>query len=163
MTLDPMPPRVAAPSAASARGRLDALTRRLERFPLAVHLLLFRLAIAGVFLRAGLIKIAGWQSTIALFRDEYKVPVLPPEMAATLAATFEVGCSTLLLLGLCARLATLPLFGMILTIQVFVYPDAWPEHLVWGAILIYVLTRGPGAISADRALGLERADGGEGR
>ncbi len=119
---------------------------------------ILRLAIAGVFIKAGLVKVASWQTTVALFRDEYKVPALPPEVAATLASCFELGCSTLLVLGLASRLATLPLLGMILTIQLFVYPDAWSEHLVWGSILLYLLTRGPGAISIDRAIGLERAN-----
>jgi len=75
-----------------------------------------------------------------------------------MATCFELGCSTLLILGLASRLATLPLLGMIVTIQLFVYPQAWPEHLVWGSILIFLLTRGPGAISLDRALGIEHGD-----
>jgi uncharacterized membrane protein YphA (DoxX/SURF4 family) len=102
---------------------------------LSLHQLLFRIAIAGVFLRAGLTKISSWESTVALFTDEYKVPVLAPHLAAAMAATFEVGCSTLLLIGLGTRLAALPLIGMIMTIQLFVYPQAWSEHLVWGSIL----------------------------
>ena len=129
----------------------------LGRVPLSIHQLLFRLAIAGVFLRAGLTKIGSWASTVALFADEYKVPVLAPHVAAALSATFEVGCSTLLLLGLGTRLAALPLIGMITTIQLFVYPQAWSEHLVWGSILLFLLTRGGGAVSLDhliaRALG----------
>ena len=84
------------------------------------------------------------------------MPVLPPEVAAVLGSSVELGCSALLVLGLASRLATLPLLGLILTIQLFVYPDAWSEHLVWGGILIYLLTRGPGAISIDRLIGLER-------
>ncbi|HYB40959.1 MAG TPA: DoxX family protein [Candidatus Methylomirabilis sp.] len=141
--------------AAGLRARIKAITTLLGRFPLAIHQFLFRLAIAGVFLRAGLIKMTSWQSTIALFRDEYKVPVLPPEIAAVLGASFEIGCSVLLVLGLASRLATLPLMGMILTIQLFVYPDAWPEHLVWGSILAFLLTRGPGSLSLDHLIGLE--------
>ena len=62
--------------------RIAAIGARLGRFPLAIHQLLFRFAIAGVFLRAGLDKVRSWESTVALFRDEYKVPVLPPEFAA---------------------------------------------------------------------------------
>ena len=139
------------------RPHLADLLARLGRVPLSVHQLLFRLAIAGVFLRAGLTKIGSWESTVALFADEYKVPVLAPHMAATLSATFEVGCSTLLLLGLGTRLAALPVIGMITTIQLFVYPQAWSEHLVWGSILLFLLTRGGGAVSLDhviaRALG----------
>ena len=127
------------------------------RVPLSIHQLLFRLAIAGVFLRAGLTKIGSWESTVALFADEYKVPVLAPDVAAALSATFEVGCSMFLLLGLGTRLAALPLLGMIMTIQLFVYPQAWSEHLVWGSILLFLLTQGGGAVSLDhliaRALG----------
>ena len=138
------------------RARIAALGAMLGRLPLSVHQLAFRLAIAGVFLRAGLQKVASWESTVALFRDEYKVPVLPPEIAALMASCVEIGCSTLLLAGLATRLATLPLLGMLMTIQLFVYPGAWPEHLVWGSILALLLTRGAGAISLDRLLGLER-------
>ena len=86
---------------------------------------MFRLAIAGVFLRAGLNKIASWELTVQLFADEYKVPVLAPEIAARMATTFEIGCSLLLIAGLATRLATLPLLGMIMTIQLFVYPSAY--------------------------------------
>jgi len=62
------------------------------------------------------------------------------------------------MLGLATRLATLPLLGMIMTIQLFVYPQAWPEHLVWGSILVFLLTRGPGALSIDRLIGLDSRD-----
>jgi putative oxidoreductase len=138
--------------------RIAAIGARLGRFPLAVHQLLFRFAIAGVFLRAGLDKVRSWETTVALFRDEYKVPVLPPEFAAAMASTVEIGCSMLLILGLASRLATLPMLGMLVTILLFVYPQAWPEHLVWGSILLFLLTRGAGAVSLDRLLGLERAE-----
>src|SRR5467141_2499930 len=96
-------------AAASLRSRIASIRGALGRFPLAPHQLLFRLAIAGVFLKAGLLKVMSWQSTVALFRDEYNVPVLPPEVAAVLGASVEIGCSTLLVLGLASRLATLPL------------------------------------------------------
>jgi putative oxidoreductase len=125
---------------------------RLGRVPLSLHHVLFRLAVAGVFLHAGLTKIASWEPTVALFRDEYRVPVLPPVLAATLTATFEVGCSALILVGLGTRIATLPLLGMIATIQLFVYPHAWPEHLVWASILLFLLTRGAGSISLDHVI-----------
>jgi len=125
----------------------------LGRVPRSVHQFLFRLAIASVFLVAGLLKLASWESTIALFQDEYKVPVLAPAVAAVMATTFELGCSSLLIVGLATRLATLPLLGQILTIQLFVYPQAWHEHLVWGSILLFLLTRGAGAFSMDHLLG----------
>ena len=132
------------------------IARWLERVPLAVCQLLFRLAIAGVFFRAGLTKITSWEPTVALFRDEYKVPVLSPEIAAALATTFELGCSLLLIAGLATRLATLPLLAMIAVIQCFVYPNAWPEHLTWASILVFLLTRGPGALSLDRLIARRR-------
>ena len=156
MTSTMSPTATVTHSAPGVPARIAAIGSRLGRFPLAIHQLLFRLAIAGVFLRAGLDKVRSWESTVALFRDEYKVPVLPPELAAAMASTVEIGCSMLLILGLASRLATLPMLGMILTIQLFVYPSAWPEHLVWGSILLFLLTRGAGAVSLDRLLGLER-------
>ena len=127
----------------------------LGRFPLPVLQLMFRLAVATVFIKAGLTKIASWEITVQLFSDEYKVPVLSPDLAATMAATFELGCSTLLILGLGTRLATLPLLGMIAVIQTFVYPHAYAEHLTWASLLIFLLTRGAGPWSLDRALGIE--------
>jgi putative oxidoreductase len=125
---------------------------RLARVPLSLHQLLFRLGVASVFLNAGLIKASSWESTLGLFRDEYRLPGLPPELAALMATSFELTCSTLLILGLATRLATLPLLGMIATIQLFVYPNAWSEHLVWGSILLFLLTRGPGTISVDHLI-----------
>jgi putative oxidoreductase len=136
----------------ASRMLVETVTDLLGRVPLSVHQLLLRLAIASVFLPAGLLKLASWESTIALFEDEYKVPLLPPVIAAMLATTFELGCSSLLIAGLATRLATLPLLGQIVTIQVFVYLQAWHEHLVWGSILLFLLTRGGGTISMDHLL-----------
>ncbi len=149
----------ASMGATGIRGRLASITSLLGRFPLSIHQLLFRLAVAGVFFRTGLQKARGWETTVALFSDEYMLPGFPPEVAAAMATCFELGCSTLLILGLTSRLATLPLLGMIMTIQLFVYPQAWPEHLVWGSILVFLLTRGPGAFSLDRVIGLESSVG----
>ena len=140
---------------AEVSGLAARIASCLGRVPSSLHQLLFRLAEAGVFLRAGIQKARGWETTLALFADEYKLPGLPPDVAAVLATCLEVGCSTLLVLGLAARLATLPLLGMILTIQLFVYPQAWPEHLVWGSILLFLLTRGAGSLSLDRLHGVE--------
>ena len=134
------------------RARLSALFSMLERVPLGLHQLLFRLAIAGVFLRAGLQKLESWESTVELFRNEYKVPVLPPDLAALMGTATEIIAPTLLVLGLGTRVAALPLLGMIATIQLFVYPQAWPEHLVWSSILILLLTRGGGAIALDHLI-----------
>jgi putative oxidoreductase len=142
-------------SEGGAGRRIASIHDALARFPRSVLQLLFRLAVASVFLKAGLNKLASWQVTVQLFRDEYKVPVLPPETAAILATTFEVGCSTLLILGLVTRVATLPLLGMIAVIQTFVYPGAYSEHLTWASILLFLLTRGGGRWSADHLIGLE--------
>jgi putative oxidoreductase len=140
-----------------SRPRLVACVATLRRFPLSVLQILFRIAIAGIFLKAGLNKLASWELTVQLFRDEYKVPVFPAEVAATMATFFEVGCSALLIVGLATRVATVPLLGMLAVIQLFVYPSAWSEHLVWGSILLFLLTRGGGTFSLDHAIGLEPA------
>ncbi|HXQ40439.1 MAG TPA: DoxX family protein [Candidatus Udaeobacter sp.] len=124
----------------------------LGRFPLALLQLIFRFSAASVFFMSGHSKILSWQTTILLFANEYRVPVLSPEVAATISATFELGCSTLIFFGLFTRLATLPLLGMIAVIQTFVYPENWVEHLTWAAMLVFILTRGPGPISIDRLL-----------
>jgi putative oxidoreductase len=125
---------------------------RLETFPDSILKLLLRLGLAGVFFKSGLTKIASWEFTILLFRDEYKVPVLPPELAAVLATTVELTCPVLLVLGFATRLTTLPLLGMTAVIQLFVFPESWVDHLMWTAMLLVLLTRGPGAISLDRWL-----------
>ena len=141
--------------ASGVRASLARLLDVLGRFPLALLQLMFRLGVASVFVKAGLTKITSWETTVQLFADEYKVPVLSPELAATMAATFELGCSALLILGLATRVATLPLLGMIVVIQTFVYPNAYSEHLTWASILLFLLTRGAGPWSLDRVLGLE--------
>jgi putative oxidoreductase len=140
---------------AGLKARIVPVLGLLGRFPLALLQLLFRLAVASVFLKAAMTKLASWEFTIQLFADEYKVPVLPPEIAAVVATTTEITCSILLIAGLFTRLATLPLLGMIMVIQLFVYPSAYSEHLTWGSILIFLLTRGGGPISLDRLFGLE--------
>jgi putative oxidoreductase len=137
------------------KGKMAAVAELLGRFPLTILQVLFRLAIACTFIKAGWNKYASWELTVQLFADEYKVPVLPPDIAAALATTTEIGCSILLILGLCTRLATLPMLGMLLVIQIFVYPNAYAEHLTWGAILLFLLTRGAGPLSLDRLLGIE--------
>ena len=150
---------MSATTVRAPRMRLAETLGWLDRFPRWLQQLLFRLAVGSVFLKAGLTKIASWESTVALFRDEYQVPVLPAEIAAALATTFELGCSTLLIVGLGTRLAALPLLGMIAVIQIFVYPSAWAEHLTWASILAAILTRGAGTASLDRLLGIEPAEG----
>jgi putative oxidoreductase len=129
--------------------RLHQAVALLDRFPPSILQLMFRIAIAAVFWSSGLTKIASWDTTIALFRDEYMVPLLPPEIAAVMSATFELSCSALIVVGLATRLATLPLLGMTFVIEVFVYPEYWTMHLMWASVLLFLLTKGPGIISLD--------------
>jgi len=129
--------------------RVEALRDLLVRFPLSVLQLAMRIGVGMVFFHAGLLKIQSWEFTILLFRDEYQVPFIDPEIAARMATFNELTIPVFLFLGLLTRVMTLPLLGMILVIQTFVYPGAWADHLLWGSILVFLLTRGPGAFSLD--------------
>jgi putative oxidoreductase len=137
-------------------GRVYAL---LDRVPLSAPLLFARVATFSVFLRSGLVKLSDWNGTLMLFRDEYKVPVIPYEAAAYMAASMELGCSTLILLGLLTRVSVLGLFGMITTIQIFVYPSAWPDHIQWIGFMLFLLLRGPGAVSIDNLIAKQLSSG----
>ena len=118
--------------------------------------LIDRLAIGAIFFLSGRTKVEGWltvtDSTFTLFRDEYKLPLIPVEIAAHAAAWAEHLFPLLLVLGLFTRLSALALLGMTLLIQLFVYPDAWPTHLSWAGLLLYLLGRGAGTLSLDRLL-----------
>lgn len=132
----------------------------LERVPYALLALPLRAAVATVFWNSGMTKLASWDTTLALFTDEYKLPLIPPEIAAPMAASIELTTPVLLVLGLFTRGAALVLLGMTTVIEVFVYPQAWPTHIQWAAMLLILLCRGPGAISLDhlaaKRLGLGR-------
>jgi putative oxidoreductase len=108
---------------------------------------------AVIFWRSGEAKLKNWDLTLQLFANEYRVPAISPEIAANMALAVERTCPVLLVLGLFTRLATLPMIGMVLVIQIFVYPMSWPDHLVWMTLLLLLLTRGPGAISLDHLIG----------
>jgi len=129
------------------------LTRLLSHDFLA---LISRVSIAAIFFLSGRTKVEGWLTitpgAYELFRSEYKLPLIPPEIAVHLASYAEHLFPILLVLGIFTRLSALALFGMTLTIQLFVYPDAWPTHLSWAAILLYVAGRGAGVLSLDRVL-----------
>ena len=124
----------------------------LDRVPTSVLALVARAATFSVFFRSGLVKLADWNATLMLFQTEYNVPVLPPNVAATMAASMELGLSTLVLLGFCTRLSALGLLGMVSVIQIFVYPNAWPDHIQWLAFMLFIVCRGPGQISLDYLL-----------
>lgn len=121
--------------------------------------LMARFSIAAIFFQSGRTKVEGFltitDSTYQLFQDEYKIPLVPPEIAAHMAAYAETFFPVLLVLGLATRLSALALLGMTTVIEVFVYPDAWPTHLSWAALLIYLVARGGGKWSTDRALGIK--------
>jgi putative oxidoreductase len=127
----------------------DAARVWLARFPLSIIQLAGRIGVGATFFKAGLLKYNSWEFTVRLFQEEYRVPLLDPAVAARIAMVQELTIPILLFLGLATRLATLPLLGMIAVIQTFVYPNAYNEHLVWGAILVLLLTRGPGVFSLD--------------
>ncbi|MGH6624530.1 MAG: DoxX family protein [Burkholderiaceae bacterium] len=132
--------------------RLSALIRH------DVLALAGRVGIAAVFWLSGRTKVEGLltvsDNAVALFTDEYKLPLLPPEIGAHMAAYAEHLFPLLLVLGLFTRLSALALLGMTAVIQIFVYPDAWPTHLTWAAILLYLIGRGAGAVSLDRVFGI---------
>lgn len=121
--------------------------------------LMARFGIAGIFFMSGRTKVDGLltvtDGTYTLFRDEYKVPLVPTELAAHLATYAEHLFPLLLVLGLFTRLSALALLGMTAVIQLFVYPDAWPTHLTWAMVLLYLVGRGGGSLSLDRLLGLK--------
>ena len=102
-----------------------------------------------VFFNAGILKLRSFEFAVKLFADEYHLPIIPPELAARLAMTVELVVPLFLFAGLATRLATLPLLAMTLVIVTLVYPASWVESLLWGSVLVMILTRGPGVISLD--------------
>jgi len=132
----------------------------LEGVPYAALALALRSAIATVFWNSALTKLANWEAAVTLFVEEYRVPVLPPELAATMAASIELVTPVLLVLGLFTRPAALVLLGMTTVIEVFVYPQAWPTHLQWAAMLLVLLCRGAGRWSLDAVLWRRLQQGG---
>lgn len=126
-----------------------------ERVPYSIVALTSRFAVASVFWRSGQTKVSGWsirEETFFLFREEYKVPVLPPDLAAYLSTIAEHVFPVLLVIGFASRLSALALFGMTMVIQLFVFPSGWPEHILWLSLLLLIVTRGPGAISLDHLI-----------
>lgn len=134
----------------------EAITGRLNAWGAPLLQLGVRLWIARVFFTSGLTKIQDWDTTVLLFAEEYKVPLLSPDVAATLGTTFELSMPVLLAVGLFSRLAALPLLGMALVIQ-FVLGAANPsydsvEHVYWMFLLLAIVIHGPGRLSLDRVL-----------
>jgi putative oxidoreductase len=138
----------------------------LGRVPESLIAFVGRFSIAAVFWKSGQTKVEGLAidivngefslglphlsgSAVDLFRDEFHLPIIPPELAAPMAAFAEHLFPALILIGLATRFSALALLVMTLTIQIFVYPDAYPTHGVWAAVLLYLIAKGPGALSVD--------------
>lgn len=130
-----------------------AAVRALNAVPYDVLAVIARAATFSVFWRSGTQKLSDWSATLLLFQNEYHTPVLPPAIAAYAATTLEIGCSSLVLVGLMTRASTLLLLGMTATIQLFIYPDAWPTHIQWLAFMAVLVLRGPGRLSLDALIG----------
>lgn len=130
-------------------GALIAVCDSTPHWLLAV---IARLAAASVFWRSGRTKVDGFtvkESTFLLFENEYDVPLLPPELAVYMATIAEHLFPVLLVVGFASRLSALALLLMTLVIQFFVYPAAWPTHILWVTALAYVIARGPGPLALD--------------
>jgi putative oxidoreductase len=140
--------------AASSASRLPAIALAahaigwLDRIPDALLALPLRLAVATVFWNSAQAHLANWQTTLYQFATDYPLPFLPPVPAAYLAVAIELTTPVLLVFGLLTRAAAV-LLGMTAVIEIFVYPQAWPTHIQWAAMLLVLLARGPGKISLD--------------
>jgi putative oxidoreductase len=141
----------ASPSSGIAALPLRAVAL-LDRIPIALPALLLRLGVPLVFWRAAQSKLASWDTTLLLFREEYRVPLLPAELAAYLATAVEVVGPVLLVLGLATRLGAAAMLAMVVVIQLFVYPQSYPDHLLWAGPLLYLVLRGPGVLSLDHLI-----------
>lgn len=147
----------------------EAFPERLARVSHDAIALLARVSMASTFWLSGQSKIEGlvldpiglqvqwgWpqlsESALELFRNEYQLPFLSPEIAAPMAAISEHVFPVLLIVGLASRLSALALLGMTAVIELFVYPAAWPTHALWATCLLYLIARGPGKVSLDHLI-----------
>src|SRR5438874_12956169 len=143
-----------APSSGVARlyaGFTNVLERLQPLFALAM-----RLYVAKVFIVSGWLKISRWDSTLALFENEYHVPVLSPPIAAVLGTACELALPVLLAFGIGTRAAAIALFAFNI-VAVISYPDlsaaGLKDHYLWGALMLVIAFYGPGRLSVDRWLG----------
>jgi putative oxidoreductase len=146
------------PLTARSTGPAALVTRFIdlcERIPYSALALAARIFPAAVFWMSGQTKVDGFrvtESAVALFREEYQLPLIDPAIGAHLAAFAEHFFPVLLVLGLASRFSALALLGMTLVIQFLVYPGAWPTHGVWAACFLLVIARGPGVLSVDHMI-----------
>jgi putative oxidoreductase len=135
------------------------LNSRFDLIPQDAVALALRVFPAMVFWQSGRTKVEGLftikDSTFFLFKEEFALPVIPPDLAAVLATTAEHVLPALMILGLFTRFSALGLLIMTAVIQMFVYPDAWVTHGLWGAALLALIAQGPGRLSLDAALRLD--------
>jgi putative oxidoreductase len=162
-----MHPDLPSSSRSGAAALLGRVLRWLDAVPYTVLAIPLRVAVATVFWNSAMTKLANWDTAIALFVDEYKVPLLPPEVLAYITVSIELTTPVLLVLGLLTRPVAALLLGMTAVIEIFVYPQAWPTHIQWAAMLLVLLCRGPGNLAIDEwlrrrlsaKLGLSAAEG----
>ena len=144
------------PAAASDRSNGAVLIARVLRWldavPYSLLAVPLRLAVATVFWNSAMTKLANWDTAVALFVDEYKVPLIAPEILAYVTVSIELTTPVLLVLGLLTRPTAAILLGMTAVIEIFVHPLAWPTHIQWAAMLLILLCRGPGRLSMDHLL-----------
>ena len=122
-----------------------------ERIPLWLISTIARISVGTVFLRSGLTKIDGWENgnTLALFTYEYKLPLIPPEIAAYMATAAELTLPFFLFAGLFTRFAAFALLAMTLVIEILVYPNAFDTHGVWAVCFLFLMRYGAGPLSLD--------------
>ncbi len=138
---------------------VSALNRLMSKLPQDIPALAARIFPAAVFWLSGRTKVDGFSikdSTWLLFEDLYALPLIPPHWAAVGATTAEHLFPVLLVLGLFTRLSALALLGMTLVIQTFVFPEAWVTHGLWATAFLWLIAKGPGRLSLDRLLRLDR-------
>ena len=136
--------------------RFDSL---LEEWGVSVLALALRIFVAWQFLKAGWIKLADWEATLSLFREEYMVPLLSPELAAIMGTGGELFFPLLLIVGLFSRPAALGLFA-VNAMAVISYPQLWQfecpaainDHFYWGLLLLVLIMVGPGKFSLDQRI-----------
>lgn len=137
---------------------LRRINRQADALPWDLVALPLRVFPAAVFFTSGRTKVDGWQiadSTWMLFRTDYALPLIPPDIAAVMATLAEHIFPVALVLGFATRLSAVALLGMTLVIQTFVYPGAWQTHGLWAACFLALIARGPGRLSLDRLLRLD--------
>lgn len=128
---------------------IDMIIGLFNRIPYWLVALTARVALAQVFWSSAQTHLSNWDTTLYMFANSYQVLLLPPTFAAYLAVAQEIVMPPLLLLGLGTRFAALALLGMTTVIEIFVYPQAWPTHIQWAAMMLVLISQGGGLLSLD--------------